>query len=152
MAVGLALLAGGLLMAAVVVAPPRVVPLMVVVEGCWMEGEAEAAMEANKTRDFTTYTVPPESLPQEGKKLSPSSPPPLLPPHHPPSPHFHFHTFTLTPPSHPPPPHPLHVTPHPFFHLHTCHLHILTPNPSSLTCVCVWEPPWKDPKSAKLGC
>ena len=72
-------------MAAVVVAPPRVVPLMVVVERCWMEGEAEAAMEANKTRDFTMYTVPPESLPQEGKNSHP--------PHHP-----HFHLLTIHPP------------------------------------------------------
>ena len=171
-------------MAAVVVAPPRVVPLMVVVEGCWMEREAEAAMEANKTSQCTLY---PWSLcHKKGKTFSPSSPPPpphfhlltftltlslsisspsirtsILPSPSPHSltlhlltihPHFHLLTFTLTTPSHSPPPHPLHATPHSFFYLHTCHPHILTSKLSSLTCVCVWEPPWKAPKSAKLGC
>ena len=115
-------------MAAVVVAPPRVVPLMVVVEGCWMEGEAEAAMEANKTSQCTLY---PRSLWHKKEKnsltlftnsTSISSPSP----HHPsalPSPYLHPHPTislatssplpssylhphpTLTPPS-PSPHHP----------------------------------------------
>ena len=176
-------------MAAVVVAPPRVVPLMVVVEGCWMEGEAEAAMEANKTSQCTLY---PRSLwHKKEKTLSPSSPTPLPSPLHLLTihPHFHLLTFTLTPPSHSPPPHHLLTTsiflpspsPHPLHLLttsspsirtsiflpslspSTCNptfllpsphppTHILTSNLSSLTCVCVWEPPWKAPKSAKLGC
>lgn len=139
MAAGLALLAEGLLMAAVVVAPPRVVPLMVVVEGCWMEGEAEAAMEANKTSQCTLY---PRSLWHKKEKnsltlftnsTSISSPSP----HHPsalPSPYLHPHPTislatssplpssylhphpTLTPPS--PSPHHL-LTIHSSFHLLT---------------------------------